>query len=356
MSSKVTDRKVYSSIVRNISQDIEKLSKKIYKRIFDKLPHLNSQYSNTDKRRSYEDIQYHLNYLSHSIHYTQEALFNEYIRWTKSLLLSRNLSRKSLVITFESMKEILEEKFPTEKKIVNLYLDNAISIIKDEKRRDFSYINDTNDHKEVALKYLDYVLNGKKREADTLIRNLISQDIDIKDIYIDIFQPVQQEIGRLWETNQINVAQEHYSTAVTQLIISRLYDKIFSSEKIGNTLIATCIGGELHELGIRMIADFFEMEGWDTYYLGANTPIDSIISSIINNNADLLAVSATIMIHVSTVEEMIIQIRKTEAKNVKIMVGGYPFNIVPNLWEIIGADAFATDAQSAIKTASKLLR
>ena len=45
-------------------------------------------------------------------------------------------------------------------------------------------------------------------------------------------------------------------------------------------MVATCIGGELHEIGIRMVADFFEMEGWDTYYLGANTPADAVVAEL----------------------------------------------------------------------------
>jgi methanogenic corrinoid protein MtbC1 len=29
---------------------------------------------------------------------------------------------------------------------------------------------------------------------------------------------------------------------------------------------------------MRMVADFMEMEGWDTYYLGANTPTESVFT------------------------------------------------------------------------------
>jgi methanogenic corrinoid protein MtbC1 len=36
------------------------------------------------------------------------------------------------------------------------------------------------------------------------------------------------------------------------------------------------------------------------------------------------------------------------------MVGGYPFNIEPELWKRIGADAYAADASEAIAVASRL--
>ncbi|MDZ7776615.1 MAG: hypothetical protein U5L09_13885 [Bacteroidales bacterium] len=54
--------------------------------------------------------------------------------------------------------------------------------------------------------------------------------------------------------------------------MSQLYPYIFNSQRVGKSMVAATVGGELHEMGIRMVADFFEMEGWDTWYLGANAP------------------------------------------------------------------------------------
>jgi hypothetical protein len=36
--------------------------------------------------------------------------------------------------------------------------------------------------------------------------------------------------------------------------------------------VAACVSGELHEIGVRMLCDLLEMEGWNTIYLGANVP------------------------------------------------------------------------------------
>jgi methanogenic corrinoid protein MtbC1 len=36
------------------------------------------------------------------------------------------------------------------------------------------------------------------------------------------------------------------------------------------------------------------------------------------------------------------------------MVGGYPFNIAPDLWKTVGADAFARDAMEAVAVAARL--
>ncbi|HEY5309978.1 MAG TPA: cobalamin B12-binding domain-containing protein, partial [Casimicrobiaceae bacterium] len=52
------------------------------------------------------------------------------------------------------------------------------------------------------------------------------------------------------------------------------------------------VSGDLHELGARMVADFFEMEGWDSYYTGANTPTGGVVQAIVERRPDVLAISA----------------------------------------------------------------
>ena len=136
------------------------------------------------------------------------------------------------------------------------------------------------------------------------------------------------------------------------MIMSQMYPYIFNSEKKGLRMVATCVGGELHEIGLRMVTDFFEMAGWDTYYLGASTPTKSIIETIESYNANILAVSAAMTFHINATKDLISEIKTSEAsKNVHILVGGRPFNLPPDLWKQVNANGYAKDAQKAIDTA-----
>jgi methanogenic corrinoid protein MtbC1 len=104
-----------------------------------------------------------------------------------------------------------------------------------------------------------------------------------------------------------------------------------------------------------MIADFLEMEGWDTYYLGANSPTPAIVQALAERKAHVLAVSVTMTFHIRAVEELVAAVRASEAvRAVKIMVGGYPFNVEPELWRRVGADAYAPDASEAVAVAEGL--
>jgi methanogenic corrinoid protein MtbC1 len=140
------------------------------------------------------------------------------------------------------------------------------------------------------------------------------------------------------------------------MIMSLLYPRIFRTKRNGRSLVSACVSSELHELGARMVADFFEMEGWDTYYLGANAPAKSIIEAIEFRQADILAISATMISNIRATEQLLQEIRASEAgKKIKILVGGYPFNVSPNLWQKLGADAYASNALDAVTKASTLL-
>jgi len=204
--------------------------------------------------------------------------------------------------------------------------------------------------------YLEALKQGDRRQALRVAQKTLTEGTDIRDLYLDVFQPAMHEVGRLWETNQMTVAQEHLATAITQSVMAHLYGYVFAHTAVGRTLIATCIGGELHELGIRMVSDFFEMEGWEVYYLGANMPPDDVIRMATDRDADLLAISVTLNSHVPYARELIQAVRAAPiGAKLKIMVGGQPINRAPDLCKTMGADFTASNAREAVQLATEVL-
>jgi len=285
------------------------------------------------------------------------VLFNEYLAWVKVLFAGLAFHEDILPATLEYTRQVLDEMLPPECKQAALeYLDIGLNSLPGVPTTLESFIEADNLLNGLARGYIEALLRGDRQAASKMILESVGQGTAIKDIYLNVFQPCQREIGRLWQTNQISVAQEHYCTAATQMIMSQLYPNIFATEKNGRRMVATCVGGELHEIGARMVADFFEMEGWDTYFLGANTPMESILRAIVDRGADVLAISATMTFHIDKVASLITEVRKAGLDGkTKILVGGYPFNIAPNLWHSVGADGYARDAQQALRMVEGLI-
>lgn len=209
---------------------------------------------------------------------------------------------------------------------------------------------------ETAREYLDALLAADRVAAGRIVSEALENGLSIRDLYLSIFQPAQHEIGRLWLLNKVSVAEEHFCTAATQAIMADLYPQIISSPRIGARLVAACVGSELHEIGVRMVADFFEMQGWDAYYLGAGVGYRQVVSAIQIHKPHLVALSATMTYHVPIVREMITAIKAELPENSPpIMVGGLPFNSNTDLWHDVGADHWARDAANAITLAQHLL-
>lgn len=207
----------------------------------------------------------------------------------------------------------------------------------------------------LARAYLDALLAGDRHGAGELVLDAVRTGVPVRDVYLDVFQPVQREVGRLWQTGEISVAGEHYCTAATQLIMSRLYPWVFSGVRDQGTLVAAAAPGELHELGVRMVADFFEMAGWDTTYLGANVPSSSVVELVGDRRPDVLALSATLWERVDAVADVIRGVRASrDLDRVAILVGGYPFNADPELSGRLGADGWGADAEAAVAEATRL--
>jgi MerR family transcriptional regulator, light-induced transcriptional regulator len=204
--------------------------------------------------------------------------------------------------------------------------------------------------------YVAALQAGDRRRALRVAQAALDDGIDIRDLYLDVFQPAMHEVGRLWESNQFTVAQEHLATAITQSVMAQIYARIFTSPTQGRKVIATCIGGELHELGIRMVADFFEIEGYDVYYLGANMPVPDVVRMINDRRADILAISVTLGSHLPQARSLIQAVRASpQGGHVKIMVGGQPFNRTPDAYQAIGADFTAKNAREAVARAAEVL-
>jgi len=119
----------------------------------------------------------------------------------------------------------------------------------------------------LARGYLEAMLARERNHATDLIMAAVASGTPIRDIYLQVLQPVQYEIGWLWQSGRITVGHEHYCTNATQLVMSLLYPRLFSGEAGPRRMLAACVEGELHELGLRMLTDFFEMDGWDTDFL-----------------------------------------------------------------------------------------
>lgn len=172
------------------------------------------------------------------------------------------------------------------------------------------------------LDYTNGLLQGDKEKCSSIVEKLLSEKVNIKDIYVDLFQRSLYNIGKMWEQGQLSIADEHMGTEITKCLINKYAYKIASKMKVGKSALITCVDKEFHEIGARMAADVFELNGWNTYFLGACTPTREIVKFIKIKKPDIVGLSFNFYMNVMRLLEVIDHIRKNFPQQ-EIIVGGH---------------------------------
>ncbi|MBK1812071.1 helix-turn-helix domain-containing protein [Clostridium sp. YIM B02505] len=198
--------------------------------------------------------------------------------------------------------------------------------------------------------YLGYLLEGNSKSARELILMCYEQQIPMGFIYFGIFEKALKEVGSLWESGKIDVWQEHFISEVTLDVMREVKAREKRKKYKSHSVIGVTAGPEQHNIGLKMVLDMLEMEGWNTVYLGSNVPVGSLIKAIVTEKPSLVAISVTMEYHIESAKFMI-QAIKQEFKDSapKIIIGGGAFKNNPELWNTTGADKFSSNTDDMLE-------
>ncbi|WP_291322780.1 cobalamin-dependent protein [Desulfonatronospira sp.] len=177
---------------------------------------------------------------------------------------------------------------------------------------------------ELYNNYLQALLQGNRMECTKIVKDLLDRDVTIYDLYLDLFQTSLYEVGYLWETNRISVATEHMATSITESLLSLAYPKIFSAQHVGKKAVVSCLVNEYHQIGGKMVADIFEINGWDGYFLGANTPVQDLLGIVRNKQPEIVALSMSLFFNIDYLHNILQQL-ESELPGQQVIVGGQAF-------------------------------
>jgi methanogenic corrinoid protein MtbC1 len=198
--------------------------------------------------------------------------------------------------------------------------------------------------------YLAALVAGDRRRALSVVSHARDSGIELRTLYLDVFQPALREVGRLWQENEMTIAQEHLATAITEIAMAKLQSDCVTPARGDLTVLAACADSELHAVGLRMVFDLLEHRGWEAIYLGASVPPEALGVMVRERRPTVVALSASTMPYVSRIRTMIDAVRAAGVDAQPfVLVGGRPFLGDANLAREIGADSTARDAGEAVE-------
>ena len=131
-------------------------------------------------------------------------------------------------------------------------------------------------HGRLASTYLLALLEGDRRSASRTILDAVDSPENVQNIYLRVLLPAQAELGRMWMAGEINVAEEHFASHTTKIVMGQLLSRAEFQPHNGKTVLAAAVAGNRHDIGLQAVADFFDMAGWRTIQLGADVPITDL--------------------------------------------------------------------------------
>jgi methanogenic corrinoid protein MtbC1 len=204
-------------------------------------------------------------------------------------------------------------------------------------------------------RYLAALLTGACREAlEIAVEDALWRDVPVSSLYLEVVQPAQYEIGRLWRAKRIGIAQVHLATELSRAVLAHLHAFLPCEPSTGKRVVVACVEGELHDLGARMVADFLEIAGFDVRFLGANVPATSLAEFVRERPPDLLALSATTSANLTGVRRTVVAVRRVLGDRVPLAVGGQVFQRRPALGRQLGVDLHAGDARDILAAADRV--
>jgi MerR family transcriptional regulator, light-induced transcriptional regulator len=307
-----------------------------------------------------QDARFHVDFLAAAIEAGSLEAFRDYGAWCARMLRSRGIESRFLVENLEQVRDALcGDLGEVGRAWVAEMVAAACAAANDTEGGATLPDADSSAADDVALaaerrRYIEAALTGHRATALTIALECVRSGLSVPDVYRDLLQPVQYEIGWLWERNEISVAQEHMATAITQDVVAQLYSRLEIPEARRGRAVVTGVEGELHQIGGSMVADVLESVGWDVRFLGSQLPHRDILRAVEEHEPQVLGISATMLYNLPKVAALTADTRRRFGTDVHVVVGGGAFRASPGAWRDLGADGFGKDLRDATRVIDSL--
>ncbi|MCV9934238.1 MerR family transcriptional regulator [Flavobacterium sp. LS1R47] len=116
--------------------------------------------------------------------------------------------------------------------------------------------------------------------------NWLTTEKPFKEVFYQVFIPLLNELGLLWQSETISPAHEHF---ISNLIKQKLHInteklQVQKPTKTDRIYVLSLPMNEIHELGLMYIQYEILLQGYKTIYLGESMPIENLKE--LNNHFD----------------------------------------------------------------------
>lgn len=208
----------------------------------------------------------------------------------------------------------------------------------------------------MARHYLVTALEGRREEAIDQVLRALERGMSVDEVLTGVLARAQTELGAMWQRSELSIVEEHLVSRTTEDALARIHVRLPHAPPNGLRVLLTSVDGDLHDLGLRVVATHFEMAGWNTTFLGASTPPAETALAAAEFEVHLVAAGAKLVTQLRAAAELVRLLRsdpRTQA--LPVIFGGRPFELAPNLWRALKADGCAKGGVEGVALATRLV-
>lgn len=299
------------------------------------------------------DVAYHLDYLEAALRHDVPEMFEHYAAWLRDVLETRDVPSATMVESFHELAAQLRRRLPREQ------AGAAAEVLEAGARAaagafEGPFAGPPVEDLPGGDALLEALLDGDWRRSEGIVREALAAGAPYPVVADRLVAPVMREVGRRWQGNRITVAQEHLATAIAQGVLARAFVDAAPPRERGGKAVFACVEGNLHSLGLRLVADAFELQGWDVEFLGADVPTRDLVAHVRARAPAVLGLSVSLPQQLATAAAAVQAVRRALGEERPfILVGGLPVRAFPRVVGAVGADAAAADALAAVEQATR---
>ncbi|MFV5695114.1 MerR family transcriptional regulator [Flavobacterium sp. LB3P122] len=108
--------------------------------------------------------------------------------------------------------------------------------------------------------------------------NWLIAEKSFKEIFHQVFIPLMNELGLLWQSDTITPAHEHFISYLIKqkLLVNTEKLQVLKQTKFDKVFVLSLPMNEIHELGLMYLNYEILLNGYKTIYLGESMPIENL--------------------------------------------------------------------------------
>lgn len=309
-----------------------------------------------------DDLEVRLLQIAASVSVDRPELLHDVLSWYKVAFHHRDVPADYLPATLQAIEKTLEREMPRESfALVRQHVAAAADGLEHAPTDLPMLLSKDAPHGEAAMRFLLANLENRGEDALDLVRGALQEGVPVQEVQDHVLRPAQREAGRMWLMAEIPIADEHYGTAIVERALGLLQEAIPRPPADAKVVMTMGVAGNLHDLGLRMIGQRLQLEGYAVHHLGPNMPASDLAWALQDRKVDAIAMSASMLLHLHGVRDAVAQVRAVcgsvygDETARPILLGGHPFGVVKDLHQVLGAQAGLDEIERVGEVVAKLL-